>query len=72
MGDGIIMILIQIIASIALILLVLIQSKASGLSSSVASSIGMYRSRRGVEKGVFFLTIAFGVIFTVNSLFLVI
>jgi protein translocase SecG subunit len=66
------MLLIQIIASIALILLVLIQSKASGLSSSVANSIGMYRSRRGVEKGVFFLTIAFGVIFTINSLFLVI
>jgi preprotein translocase subunit SecG len=66
------MVIIQIIASVALILLVLIQSKASGLSSSVASSFGMYRSRRGVEKGVFVLTIIFGIIFTVNSLFLVI
>lgn len=66
------MIVVQIVASTALILLVLIQSKASGLSSSVASSFGMYRSRRGVEKGVFILTIIFGIIFTVNSLFLVI
>lgn len=66
------MLIIQIVASIALILLVLIQSKASGLSSSVANSIGMYRSRRGIERGVFILTIVFGVIFTVNSLVLVI
>jgi len=66
------MIILQIIASVALILLVLIQSKASGLSSSVASSFGMYRSRRGVERGVFILTIVFGIVFTVNSLFLVI
>ena len=66
------MIIIQIIASITLILLVLIQSKASGLSSSVANSFGIYRSRRGVEKGVFILTIVFAVVFTINSLFLVI
>jgi preprotein translocase subunit SecG len=66
------MIIIQIIASVALILLVLIQSKANGLSSSVANSFGMYRSRRGVERGVFILTIVFGAVFTVNSLFLVI
>jgi preprotein translocase subunit SecG len=66
------MLFIQIIASVVLILLVLIQSKASGLSSSVANSFGVYRSRRGVEQVVFGLTIAFGVIFTVNSLVLVI
>ena len=66
------MVVVQIIASLALILLVLIQSKSGGLSGSVANSFGMYRSRRGVEKGVFILTIIFGVIFTVNSLFLII
>lgn len=66
------MLVIQIIASIALILLVLIQTKASGLTSSVANSFGAYRSRRGIEKGVFILTIVFGIIFTINSLLLVI
>jgi preprotein translocase subunit SecG len=66
------MVVIQIIASIILILLVLIQSKASGLSSSVANSFGIYRSRRGVERGVFILTIVMAVVFTINSLFLVI
>lgn len=66
------MILIQIIVSTLLILLVLIQTKASGLSSSVANSLGAYRSRRGIERGVFYLTIALGVVFTLNSLFLVV
>jgi len=66
------MVIIQIIASIALILLVLIQSKSGGLSGSVANSFGAYRSRRGIEKGIFILTIFFGIVFTVNSLFLII
>lgn len=66
------MIIIQITTSIVLILLVLIQSKSGGLSSSVANSLGAYRSRRGIEKGIFILTIVLGVVFTVNSLFLII
>ncbi len=71
MGDGVNMVVIQIIASVVLIFLVLIQSKSGGLSSSVANSFGAYRSRRGIEKGIFILTIIFGVIFTANSLFLI-
>lgn len=55
-----------------LILLVLIQSKSGGLSGSVANSFGAYRSRRGIEKGIFILTIVCGIVFTVNSLFLII
>lgn len=66
------MLIIQIIASIMLILLVLIQSKSGGLSASVANSFGAYRSRRGIEKGIFILTIIFGIVFTVNSLLLII
>jgi len=38
----------------------------------VANSFGAYRSRRGIEKGIFILTIFFGIVFTVNSLFLII
>ncbi|MBU0650065.1 preprotein translocase subunit SecG [Patescibacteria group bacterium] len=66
------MITIQIITSIALILLVLIQSKSGGLATSVANSFSAYRSRRGVEKGIFILTVFFGIVFTVNSLLLII
>jgi len=64
--------ILQILASIFLILLVLIQSKGVGLSSSVGGSIGYYRTRRGVERIVLFLTIFFSIAFVFNSLLLVI
>ena len=64
------LIIIQIIITIVLSLLVLAQTKATGLSSSVVSSLGLNRTRRGVERMVFFLTIFFSVAFAVNSLLL--
>ena len=63
--------IVQIIVSIILVALVLIQSKSAGLSSSLKSSFNMYRSLRGVEKIVFVLTIVFGVLLVLNSLALV-
>jgi len=63
--------IVQIIVSIVLVALVLIQSKSAGLSSSLKSSFNMYRSLRGVEKIVFILTIVFGVLLVLNSLALV-
>ncbi len=63
---------LQIIFSITVIALTLIQSKGTGLSSMVSSSIGHYRSRRGIEKTVFFLTILGIVLFSATSLLLVV
>ena len=63
--------IVQILVSIVLVALVLIQSKSAGLSSSLKSSFNMYRSLRGVEKIVFVLTIVFGVLLVLNSLALV-
>ena len=51
---------------------VMIQAKGVGLSSSVGSSIGYYRTRRGVERVVLYLTLFFSVAFVTNSLLLVI
>ncbi|HAZ29878.1 TPA: preprotein translocase subunit SecG [candidate division WWE3 bacterium] len=65
------MLILQIIIALILIALVMIQSKASGLSSSVAGSFGLYRSRRGVEKAVFILTILSGTAFVASSLLLI-
>lgn len=59
--------IIQIISSIIIIIFVLIQSKGTGLYSGVGSSIGFYRSRRGIEKAVFILTIIFTIILVINS-----
>ena len=63
--------IVQILVSIVLVALVLIQSKSAGLSSSLKSSFNMYRSLRGVERIVFVLTIVFGVLLVLNSLALV-
>jgi len=49
----------------------LIQSKSSGLSSTLKSSFNMYRSLRGFEKIIFVLTVILGVLLVVNSLAIV-
>ena len=60
---------LQMIFSLSIIGLVFVQSKEGGLSSFVGSS-AKYRSRRGMEKVIFTLTIIVGVFFSVNSLVL--
>ncbi len=62
---------LQIIVSILLVILVLIQSKGGGLASGIGSSISFYRSRRGLEKIIFIITIILSVVLVVNSLVLV-
>ena len=62
----------QIILSVMLVFLVLIQSKGMGLSSALSGYVGAYRSKRGLEKVVFFLTIASAILFCINSLILLI
>jgi len=59
----------QIIVSVALILAVLLQVKGGGLGGIFGSQEAVYRTRRGVEKTLFQLTIALTVIFIVLSVF---
>lgn len=66
------MMILQIIVSLLLIFLVLIQSKSGGLSSAVGASFIAYRSRRGIEKAIFVLTIICSIIFVVNNIVLLI
>jgi len=61
----------QIIMSALIIILVLVQSKTAGLSPGLKSSFNRYRSLRGVEKGIFGLTVVLGVLLVVNSLAIV-
>ena len=60
-----ILMIIQIIVSIALIGLVLIQQQDSGFYSSTTN---INRSRRGTEKVVYNLTIFVGLLFVVLSI----
>lgn len=62
---------IQMFFSLFIVVLILIQGKDGGLSSSVGNSISMYRSRRGIEKTVFYLTIVSALILISNSLLII-
>ncbi len=53
----------QIIIAILLTLAVLFQSQSSGLGAALGGS-NTYHTKRGVEKGLFYLTIILTIIFT--------
>jgi len=64
--------IIQIIVSLALIGVVLLQAKGGGLSSIFGGEGSIYRTRRGLEKTLFNFTIALAVLFGIVSLLSVI
>jgi preprotein translocase subunit SecG len=64
--------IVQILVAALLTILILIQSKGQGLASGLGDSIGMYRSRRGIEKTVFVLTIIFASLIVINSILILV
>jgi preprotein translocase subunit SecG len=62
--------IVQIILSAALIVVILVQSKGAGGLGGLfggGDSSGVYKTRRGVERTLFQVTIGLGVIFLVFS-----
>lgn len=57
----------QILFSVFLIALILLQSRGSGLGSTWGGSSETFRSKRGVEKLLFTLTIVSAIIFCLTS-----
>lgn len=61
--------LIQIILAVILIVIVLIQQKGAGLGSTFGGGdLSFYRTKRGAEKLLFYLTIIISIAFIVSSL----
>jgi preprotein translocase subunit SecG len=58
----------QILVSIALSIVLLLQAKGSGFGAGLGGSTSMFRTRRGIEKTLFQLTIVLVVLFIVISL----
>jgi preprotein translocase subunit SecG len=58
----------QIVVAAALILIALLQVKGGGLGGIFGQADTVYRTKRGVEKTLFQLTIALVVIFVVLSI----
>lgn len=60
----------EVILSVSLIALVLIQAKGAGLGSAFGGSGEAFRSKRGVERIITWGAIAIAVLFAVNSVLL--
>lgn len=58
----------QLIASIFLIITILLQQRGTGLSGAFGGEGNVYRTKRGVEKILFYATIVFAVFFFGSSL----
>jgi preprotein translocase subunit SecG len=58
----------QIVVAVALVLVSLLQVKGGGLGGIFGQADTVYRTKRGVEKTLFQLTIALVVIFVVLSI----
>ncbi len=57
----------QLLIAIVLIVAILLQSKGTGLGSFLGGDGGIYRTRRGVERTLFNLTILLAAVFFVVS-----
>ena len=62
---------IQIVAAILLIIVILLQQRGSSLSSAFGGTSAAYRSRRGIEKFLYYATIVVAVVFAGASLAIV-
>ena len=58
----------QIVLSVALILAIMLQIRGGGLGGIFGQADSVYRTRRGVEKTLFQLTIVLVVLFVVISI----
>lgn len=58
----------EIILGLALVGLIILQSKGTGLGSTFGGDMGFYGTKRGAEKMLFYLTIIVAVLFLLTAL----
>jgi len=58
----------QIIISVLLVIVILLQQKGSGLSPVFGGEGGVYRTRRGLEKFIFGATIVLSILFLATAI----
>lgn len=62
------LIIFQVVVSILLIITILTQEKGVGLSATFGGGGEFYRSRRGIDKLLFWLTVSLSILFIAGSL----
>jgi len=59
--------IIQIVVSVLLMIVILVQQRGSGLSSAFGGQGAVYRTKRGLEKSLHIVTIVLAVIFLITA-----
>jgi len=59
--------IIQIVIAVLLTIAILMQQRGTGLSSAFGGEGNIYRTKRGLEKSLFILTIILAVLFLVTA-----
>ena len=60
--------IIQIVLAVLLVILILLQQRGSGLGMAFGGDSNVYRSRRGIEKFLFYITIVVAALFCLSAL----
>lgn len=66
------LVIAQIILSVTLIACILLQAQGAGLGAAWGGGGETYHTRRGIEKVVFVGSIITGILFTINSIVLLV
>lgn len=53
----------QIVIAVLLVISILLQARGSGLGAAFGGEGNVYRTKRGVEKGLFYATIVLSILF---------
>jgi preprotein translocase subunit SecG len=61
--------IVQVIVSVALVISILLQARGAGLGSVFGGTGTVFKTRRGIDKMLFWLTVGLSVAFCVISLF---
>jgi preprotein translocase subunit SecG len=59
--------ILQIVISILLIISILLQQRGAGLGGAFGGESSVYRSKRGIEKTLYNITIILAIIFVITS-----
>lgn len=60
--------IIQIIISILLVTAILLQQRGTGLGAAFGGAGDLFRTKRGIEKGLFYATICLSVLFFASAI----
>lgn len=60
--------IIQILISVLLVTSILLQQRGTGLGAAFGGASDVFRTKRGIEKGLFYVTIGLSVLFFLTSI----